>query len=67
MPAPGALLTHLRARSKELLVGAGFLNAQQPDHVLDELMRLLQRAAPTQREVEMLLAAVAQLERTSIR
>lgn len=65
IPAPSKLLTLLRERARTLLVGAGFLIEQNPDRPLDELMRLLQRAHPTQREVEMLLAAVAQLERTS--
>jgi tRNA/rRNA methyltransferase len=64
-PAPLQLITLLRENAKRLLLGAGFLNVQQPDRHLDELIRLLQRARPTQREVEMLLAAVAQLERTS--
>lgn len=64
-PAPHGLLTLLRERALRLLVGAGFLNAQNPERTLDELMRLLQRAAPTHREAELLLAALAQLERTS--
>lgn len=64
-PAPQLLLDLLRERSRTLLVGAGFLNPQAPDHILDELMRLLQRASPSRRELEMLLAAVAQLHRTS--
>lgn len=65
VPAPSKLVTLLRERARSLLVGAGFLIEQNPDRPLDELMRLLQRGHPTQREIEMLLAAVAQLERTS--
>lgn len=65
--AEEAMLQRLRERARELLLGAGFLNPQQPDKVLDELLRLLRRAAPTHREVELLLAAIAQLERTRLR
>jgi len=46
------------------LLASGFLNPQQPDLVLDELVSLLRRARPARREVELLLAAIAQLERT---
>lgn len=65
-PAPHALHSLLRERARKLLLGAGFLNPQQPDRALDELMRMLQRAEPSKREMEMLLAALSQLERTSI-
>jgi tRNA C32,U32 (ribose-2'-O)-methylase TrmJ len=65
-PAPLKLHDLLRERSRRVLLNAGFLNPQQPDQALDELMRLLQRAQPSRRELEMLLAALAQIERTSI-
>jgi TrmH family RNA methyltransferase len=58
------LLTLLRSQARALLLEAGFLNPQQPDLALDELFAVLRRARPTRREVEMMLAAVAQLERT---
>jgi TrmH family RNA methyltransferase len=64
--APLGLLTQLRERSKVLFTANGFLNGQQPDKALDELMRLVQRASPNRREAEMLLAALSQLERTSV-
>jgi tRNA/rRNA methyltransferase/tRNA (cytidine32/uridine32-2'-O)-methyltransferase len=64
-PADEALLGRLRERALALLLSAGFLNPQQPDRVLDELFRLLRRAAPSRREVELLLAAADQLARTS--
>ncbi len=64
-PAPFVLVTELRQRARRLLLANGFLNAQQPDRALDELMRVLLRAQPTQRELELLLAALAQVERTS--
>lgn len=65
-PAPLALVNLLRERAKGLLVANGFLNPQQPDKTLDELVRMLQRASPRQRELELLLAALAQVERTSV-
>jgi tRNA/rRNA methyltransferase len=58
------LLMLLRERAWSLLHAAGFLNPQQPDLVLDELLAVLRRATPTRREVELLLAAAAQLART---
>lgn len=65
--AEDGMLQLLRERSRALLLAAGFLNPQQPDMVLDELLGVLRRARPTRREVELLLAAVAQLERTRVR
>lgn len=64
-PAAMQIVTRLRTRLRQLGLATGFLHAQAPDHTLDELMRLLQRAQPTQREMELLMAAVDQLERTS--
>ena len=61
------MLTLLRERARALLLAAGFLNPQQPDIVLDELLALLRRAQPTRREIELLLAAAAQLDRTRVR
>ena len=46
-----------------LLGAAGYLNPQNPEHILADFRRLLARAEPTQREVELLLAAVRALER----
>lgn len=60
-------LSLLRDRGRSLLLGAGFLNPQQPDVVLDELLSLLRRARPTRRETELLLAAIGQLDRTRVR
>lgn len=72
-PAPPAPLADersiamLRERARALLLAAGFLNPQQPDRVLDEIVSLVRRARPTRREIELLLAAVAQLDRTRTR
>lgn len=66
-PADERLLSLLRDRARALLLAAGFLNPQQPELVLDELLALLRRAHPTRREVELLLAAAAQLDRNQLR
>ena len=66
-PVTEQMLQLLRGRARALLLSAGFLNPQQPDLVLDELIAVLRRARATRREVELLLAAVAQLDRTRIR
>ena len=66
-PADERLLTLLRERSRALLLSAGFLNPQQPDAVLDELLRLLRRARPSRREAELLLGACDQLARSLVR
>jgi tRNA/rRNA methyltransferase len=46
-----------------LLLEAGYLNPQNPEQILAEWRRLLARADPSQREVELLLAAARALER----
>ena len=57
------LLQMLRARAQELLLRVGFLNPQQPDRALDELLQLPRRARATKREIEMLLAVLEQIAR----
>jgi tRNA/rRNA methyltransferase len=61
------LIALLRQRARALLLAAGFLNPQEPDRVLEEILSLARRGRPTRREIELLLAAVAQLERTQTR
>ena len=61
--ADDKLLTILRTRSRDMLLRAGFLNPQQPDHVMDELMSVLRRARTTRREAEMILSVMQQLDR----
>jgi tRNA/rRNA methyltransferase len=63
-PARHETLEALWDRARALLSQAGFLNPQRPDLVLAELRRVLERAEPTQREVELLAAAVRAIERT---
>ena len=58
------LLALLREKLRGLLLAAGFLNPQQPELVLDEILAMARRARPTRREIELLLAAAAQLDRT---
>ncbi|HEX9053157.1 MAG TPA: TrmH family RNA methyltransferase [Anaeromyxobacter sp.] len=50
-------------RARALLATVGYLNPQSPELVLAELRRLLARAEPTQREAELIAAAVRALER----
>ncbi len=56
-------IDRLESFAKATLLDAGFLNPQQPDKVLTELRRLLVRAQPTRREVELCTAAIKQLQR----
>ncbi len=62
-PPRHATLEALWARLGALLGAAGYLNPQNPEPILAEWRRLLARAEPTQREVELLLAGVRALER----
>jgi tRNA/rRNA methyltransferase len=62
-PARHRTLEALWERLGALLGEAGYLNAQNPEHILSDWRRLLARAEPTQREVELLVAAVRALER----
>lgn len=57
------LLGMLRKRARELLLRVGFLNPQQPDRALDELLQIPRRARASRREIEMLLAALEQIAR----
>lgn len=50
--------------SQQALLDAGFLNPQQPHLILAELRRMLIRGEPTKREVELLTAAVKQVQRS---
>jgi tRNA/rRNA methyltransferase len=62
-PARHATVEALWERLAALLSAAGYLNPQNPEHILAEWRRLLARADPSQREVELLLAAARALER----
>jgi tRNA/rRNA methyltransferase len=67
-PAPGPPARHetleaLWRRLEAVLGAAGYLNPQNPGAVLAEWRALLARAEPTQREVELLVAAARALER----
>jgi tRNA/rRNA methyltransferase len=63
-PARHATLEALWTRLTALLSAAGYLNPQNPEAILADWRGLLARAEPTQREVELLVAAVRTLERT---
>jgi tRNA/rRNA methyltransferase len=62
-PARHETIEALWDRVRSLLGEAGYLNPQNPEHILAELRRLLARAEPTQREAELCVAAVRALER----
>jgi tRNA/rRNA methyltransferase len=62
-PARHATVEALWALSQEVLARAGYLNPQNPEHILSELRHLLARASPTQREVELIAGALRALER----
>jgi tRNA/rRNA methyltransferase len=50
---------------ERVLLEAGFLNPQAPEHVLRELLHTLRRAALSQREAELWTSAFKHLERAS--
>lgn len=57
----------LEASMRQVLLDAGFLNPQAPDHILGELERSLLRGELTQREAELWLTAFKQLARMTKR
>ncbi len=48
---------------RQVLLEVDFLNTQNPDTVLSEIKRLIERARPTQREAELLLTAFRHISR----
>lgn len=62
-PARAETVEALWDRVRALLGRSGYLNPQNPEHILGDWRRLLARAEPTQREVELLVAAARSLER----
>ncbi len=68
-PAPGdeparhATVEALWGQAKTVLARVGYLNPQNPEHILADLRRLLARADPSQREVELLIAALRAVDR----
>jgi len=62
-PARHRTVEALWVRIGALLGAAGYLNPQNPEAILAEWRRLLARADPSQREVELLIAAARALER----
>jgi tRNA/rRNA methyltransferase len=69
-PPPGKLLRadaealqRLYDRMKDVLLQSGFLSPQNPDLILSELKRFIERCQPSPREAELWLAAFKQIER----
>ena len=58
-----ATLLALEQRMRDVLLAAGYLNPQAPEHILGELWRTLARAGLSRREAELWLAAFKQLGR----
>ncbi len=53
-PAPPAEFAQAVEHVQEVLLASGFLNPENPSHVMDQLRRVLGRAVPTRREVAIL-------------
>jgi tRNA/rRNA methyltransferase len=62
-PARHATVEALWDLARTVLGRTGYLNPQNPEHILAELRQVLARADPTQREVELLAAALRAVER----
>jgi tRNA/rRNA methyltransferase len=62
-PARHATVEALWEQARAVLGRVGYLNPQNPEHILADLRRLLARADPSQREVELVLAALRAVER----
>lgn len=62
-PARHATVEALFDRLRGILAAVGYLNPQNPEAILDEWRRILARADPTQREVELLAAGLRAVER----
>ncbi len=62
-PANAGLLQALWSMMRTALLSADFLNAQNPEPILSELKRLVERARPDRREAELLINAFRHLER----
>ncbi|HEU4520861.1 MAG TPA: RNA methyltransferase [Thermoanaerobaculia bacterium] len=60
--APAGQLERLHERFEALLIEAGFLHANNPDRIYDDVRAILGRAELDEREVTILLGMVRQLE-----
>ena len=61
-PAPAELVERLHQRIRQLLLEAGYLHEENPERMLRELRRMAGRALLDQREVEILLGMLRQVE-----
>jgi tRNA/rRNA methyltransferase len=62
VPAPGAAVELLVERLQQALLRIGFLNRQNPDHIMYAIRRLLGRAELDDAEVKILLGLARQIE-----
>jgi tRNA/rRNA methyltransferase len=60
--APAAMIERLHERFESLLLEAGFLHANNPDRIYDDIRHIIGRAALDERETTILLGMVRQLE-----
>ena len=60
--APAAIVERLHERFESLLLEAGFLHANNPDRIYDDIRHIIGRAALDERETTILLGMVRQLE-----
>ena len=61
-PATGAELEHFYAHLKEVLTVRGFLDSDNPRHLMRRLRRLLVRAQPDQNEINILRGMLSALD-----
>jgi tRNA/rRNA methyltransferase len=62
-PAPGDLIEHLNARTRQLLIDIGFFADKAPDRLCAELQALAGKRTLSTREASLLLSFVAHVER----
>ncbi len=62
-PARHATVEALWGRLEAVFAAVGYSNPQNPEHILADWRALLARAEPTQREIELLVAAARAIER----
>ena len=60
--APAALLERLHERAAALLLEVGFLQANNPDRIYDDLRAIASRADLDTREATILLGIISQME-----
>jgi len=60
--APAGLVERMHQRAEALLLEVGFLHANNPDRIYDDLRAMAGRADLDEREVKILLGVIRQVE-----